>query len=378
MFHKDLFYILHKLVFLLVLIFILFIITINAIKVIGFVIKSNNLISNIEQNKEINVIQSRFSDIKVSDVGKYRQDIAHTAKKLGYIDALKNLNGSEWGEGINFLLIASDKKSQNVNKGRSDVIIVLRIIRSGKILSISIPRDTLITISDGNWKGLNDKIGHSYYWGGLENLKKSVEILLGSPIYKIITIDNFMTYEGVLAIIGGLDIDKELQGKLGIQWIRNRRFKDGDIERCRRQQVFLKKVVTKMWKITRGGNYIYSIFMYNILRKVVKTDISLKDFQHILFVLKKNKFNPEESFHTCVMPGNFGKYNSEILGIDQLDCWLLDENNVKKMQFLFYSQDNQYSSYFETDIKLIDFLKIDLNCLLKNVRSRYNLNKSNI
>ena len=95
---------------------------------------------------------------------------------MGFKNNLYDLDGSEWGDGINILIVGSDRKNFSAEKGRADVIIVLRIIKTGKILSISIPRDTLIKINSGKWKDKPDKIGHSFYWGGLENLKKSVEI----------------------------------------------------------------------------------------------------------------------------------------------------------------------------------------------------------
>ena len=153
-----------------------------------------------------------------------------------FINSIYNINSSEWCDGINILLIGSDKKNFNHEKARSDVIILLRIINNGKILSISIPRDTLIKITDGKWAGYDDKIGHSLYWGGIDNLKKNVEKLIGSPIYRIAIVDNFKNFEAFLAVMGGIKIDKKLIGKIGIRWIRNRNFKDGDIERCKRQQ----------------------------------------------------------------------------------------------------------------------------------------------
>ena len=366
---KDLFLILQKIIIFLILSFVIFIIAINLKKVADFIIKIENVLKATEdENIEMHPIDSEFYDISLDSTKDINKNQAYTAKKLGYVDALPNLNGSEWGEGLNILLVGSDNANYKNSKARSDVIIVLRINSNGKILSISIPRDTLVEIRDGEWAGANDKIGHSLYWDGMDNLKKSVEDLLGSPVYKIAIIDNFRNFEAFLAIIGGLEIDKSLQGGLGIQWIRNRNFRDGDIERCKRQQLFMKKAVTKIWQITRKGNYIYSNFMYQALKKIVHTDLTKEDFLNILYNLKANNFNPEKDFLTGVLPGEFGKYDSVLLQRNNLDCWVLNEDIIKKLQFLFYSENNSYKMFTKRKVTFWNFLKIDLKFQLKNDR----------
>ena len=199
-------------------------------------IKVKNVLRILNNNeKEFNIAGEK---IPYDEINYFEADEAFTASKLGFINYIYHINGSEWGDGINILLIGSDKKNFTNEKARSDVIILLRIINSGKILSLSIPRDTLIKISDGEWAGYDDKIGHSLYWGGIENLKKNVEDLIESPVYRIAIVDNFKNFEAFLAVMGGIKIDKKLIGDTGIRWIRNRNFRDGDIERCKRQQVF--------------------------------------------------------------------------------------------------------------------------------------------
>ncbi len=357
---EYLFTILKKFILIIIFSFIIFVVTINLIKLFTININVKKVLKTLNNDdNDFNYLNSEKKEINY-----FINDEGFTASKLGFKNYIYDINGSEWGQGVNILLIGSDKKSYKDNKARSDVIIILRIINSGKILSISIPRDTLVKINDGEWTGCDDKIGHSLYWGGIDNLKKNIEELIGSQICRIVIIDNFKNFEAFLTVIGGIKIDKKLIGSTGIQWIRNRNFKDGDIERCKRQQVFLKHSIIKLWKITNNGNYFYSNYFFNFLKRIIYTDLSNEEFNYILYILKKNKFNPSKDFLTGILPGRFSKYDSLLLKRNQLDCWLLDEEILKKIQFLFYSNDNFLIQY---NINYLSFLKINFKNLLKKI-----------
>lgn len=358
---KELMVILKRIILYLILFFLLFIIMVNIFKLVRFIHKIDKVIKQTEKNDgEIFAIDSQFNELSINNDQSFDLDKAHYAEEIGYKDALFTLNGSEWGEGINILLVGSDKAFYIDDKARSDVIIILRINTLGQILSLSIPRDTLIKIKDGKWAGADDKIGHSLYWEGMDYLKKNVEELIGSPIYKVAIIDNLRNFEAFLAIIGGLDIDKHLEGKLGIQWIRNRNFKEGDVERCRRQQFFLKKAVEKIWRITKKGNYIYVNFLYDAIKMLIRTDITRNDFLAIIYSLRKNKFDPENNFLTAVLPGEMGRYDSLLINRNDLYCWIPDNKAVERLRFLFYSEDDTYKYMVEKKINFWSFIKIDL------------------
>lgn len=365
----DLTSLLRRLLLLLIISFLLFLIFVNTYKIIDFIVKIDTVINDVVKNDEIEVIDNKF--ISVDDKAlELSQDKAYTAKSLGFVDKLQYVNGSEWGEGYNILIVGSDKRNFLESRSRADVIILLRIIKSGKILSMSIPRDSLIKIKDGDYSGEYDKIGHSLYWGGLNDLKKNVEELVASPISKVIIIDNFKSFEAFLSIIGGLNIDKNLNGKLGIQWIRNRHFKFGDIERCKRQQLFLEKAIVKIWKITRGGNYFYSILLYEALTRIVQTDIDKEDFLSILYTLKINDFDPKRDFYNSVLPGKFSVYDSKLMARKNLACWLPDDNAIEKFQFLFYGRHDKLIDGDKKSLKFWTFLKIDIKFFLKHIVSK--------
>jgi anionic cell wall polymer biosynthesis LytR-Cps2A-Psr (LCP) family protein len=362
---RELFSLLKITIFLFIIVIIFFIMFVNFIKLMDFIVNIDTVLNNVSQEEEIPVLKNDFID-STDNTGDYTNTGAHTAVELGYKDQLSSLNGSEWGDGTNILIVGSDKKNFQISKSRADVIILIRVIKSGKIMSVSIPRDSLIKITEGRYSGNMDKIGHSLYWGGMENLKKNVEDLVGSPISKVVIIDNFKSFEAFLSIIGGVSIDKILDGKTGIQWIRNRTFKFGDIERCKRQQLFLEKAVAKIWKITKNGNYFYVNFFYDALKKIVLTDMSKEEFLNIIYTLKMNNFDPEKDMYTGVLSGKFSRYDSLLLKIKNLTCWIPDTQYIEKLNFLLYSDSNVNSSLNNKNINFISFLKLDVNSFFNN------------
>ncbi|MCG8572865.1 MAG: LCP family protein [Spirochaetes bacterium] len=378
---KELFHIFRLLCMLVVIFFTLFIISVNVFKYLNFLFEVNRVIdvAVTTEKEEINIIRSHFTEEDTSIIHQYDQTIAHNAFEMGYINQISELNNTEWGDGINILLIGSDKENFLEKKSRADVIIVLRINQQGKILALSIPRDTLITIDfPCAWENQQDKIGHSLYWGGIEGLKTSIQSIIHAPIHKTVVIDNFRTYEAFLAIIGGLSTDKYLVGQKGVQWIRNRQFKFGDIERCRRHQVFLKKAFIKVWAITKGGSIIYTALLYKYFAKLLETDIAKNDFYDILYHLKINQFDPSQDFYTSVLEGDFGVYQSNIIKNEELSCWLIDKKKVEIIQFLFYSNQTSYTEFFDyRNIKMSEILIWEFKNLFHKGKNQINKDLKN-
>ncbi|HOF00675.1 MAG TPA: LCP family protein [Spirochaetota bacterium] len=363
---KELLSLLKKMIALTFLSFFLFIVSINLIKFADFVVKIDNIIKTKDtDDAEIPIMNLSYIVSESDDTANFNPDNSYRADEIGYQDDISKLYKYDWSSGYTFLLIGSDKANSNIKKARADVIILLRISSEGKIASISIPRDTLITISNGSYNGYFDKIGHSLYWDGLNQLKLNVERLVGATIDYTIVIDNFRSFEAFLAMIGGVTLDKNLKGKLGIQWIRNRNFKYGDIERCKRQQVFLKKSIDKLWKLSKNGSYIYSVFIYKALTKIVDADISKKDFISVIFLLKEKNFDVNKDYFTSVLPGNFGRFDSKLLYKSNLTCWEPDELTLSKINLLFTENS-------ENNIKTssaADFIIYDLNKLSDKFKS---------
>ncbi|MCY6354624.1 LCP family protein [Clostridium sp. ZS2-4] len=106
-------------------------------------------------------------------------------------------------EGItNILLIGSDARSLN-EKSRSDAIMILTIDSIHKKLKVtSILRDTYVKIPGYG----EEKINHSFNYGGPELLLKSIENNLSIKLDKYVIV-NFFGFKDLINSIGGLDID---------------------------------------------------------------------------------------------------------------------------------------------------------------------------
>ena len=370
--YKNLVSLLKRTLFLLIFCAIAFVITINIYKFINFAIKVDNVISRLNNDEKLETIDDPFLKYDDFDNTNYNIDVAHRAVDIGYVDKIDIVSGDDWQKGIDILIIGADKEDFYVKKSRADVIIFLRITESGKIMSISIPRDSLVVMEDYRGRESLDKIAHAMYWGGVPYLKKCVEKLMRTKIDRLLIVDNFKSFEAFLSVLGGVNIDKNLEGKLGIQWIRNRNFKFGDIERCKRQQLFLEKSFVKLWNITKNGNIIYSSFMYDAFKNIVETDIDKKDFLKILYKLKANNFNPKNDFYTSVLAGNFSTYQSKLVG-KKLTSWELDKDNLDKIGKLFYSEEYISECFLNEDVKFLSFLEMDMKTLFDKLKKTFNI-----
>lgn len=201
-------------------------------------------------------------------------------------EALENSNR------LNFLVLGMEDI-------RSDTIILGSFCKdSKKIDLVAIPRDTYV-----HRKGYNDgekrKINSVYYDHGIDGVKQTVSYILQEiPIHHHIMID----YEGVeqiVDLVGGVEVDvpfpmrykdptskppldidikagnQVLDGKESLDFIRYRKgnnrmgYRDGDLDRIKAQQAFLKSFASKAMDnvitvITKGFKH-------------VKTDIKILD-----------------------------------------------------------------------------------------------------
>lgn len=106
-------------------------------------------------------------------------------------------------EGItNILLIGSDARSLN-EKSRSDAIMILTVDSIHKKLKLtSILRDTYVKIPGHG----EEKINHSFNYGGSELLIKTIENNFSLKVDKYVIV-NFFGFKDLINTIGGLDID---------------------------------------------------------------------------------------------------------------------------------------------------------------------------
>lgn len=218
---------------------------------------------------------------------------------------------------------------------RTDVIFVVNFnSKTGKIKVASLPRDTKVTWTeeqkdklraDGKYTVNVSKLNEMTSYGGIENIKDytvdQIENILGVKIdnYVIISIDAFRqivdAVDGIDMYVpqnmyhtdraGGLYINlkegqQHLNGEQAEQLVRFRGYKDGDVDRIKVQQDFLKAFSEKILSpsiITSLPKIISTLF------NTVKTDISLLEVPQYSGYI--NSISTENiSFHT--LPGEGG------------------------------------------------------------------------
>ena len=168
----------------------------------------------------------------------------------------------------NILLLGSDTTGENdgsiadLTGQRSDAIMVVHVPANRKnIYVMSILRDSWLDIPG---EGEEAKINAALSLGGVPLAVQTVEGLLGTRIDHVAIID-FEGFKGVTDALGGVDIDnpiafdsyhlkghyfpegaQRVNGAEALAFVRERyAFADGDFQRARNQQVFIKAVLGK-------------------------------------------------------------------------------------------------------------------------------------
>ena len=173
-------------------------------------------------------------------------------------------DGDKQEGGTNILLLGSDEpmKDVDVNSSqglRSDSIMVMHLPENGSNVQImSIPRDSWVDIK-GHGKA---KINAALSYGGLPLAVSTVSDFIGTPIDHVAIID-FEGFKGLTDSLGGVTVNSEqaftqngytfekgentLNGDEALTFVRERKsFKDGDFQRARNQQAFIKGLISEL------------------------------------------------------------------------------------------------------------------------------------
>lgn len=169
------------------------------------------------------------------------------------------------GKGVNILLLGSDSRDEDVDYfgdargNRSDTIMVAHIPADNSgVQVISIPRDTWVDI-EGHGKA---KINAAMSYGGLPLATKTIGNFIGAPIHHVAILD-FEGFTKLTDAVGGVDVYSEhsftinghsyteginhLTGEEALPFVRARKnFADGDLQRMRNQQAYLKALMDKI------------------------------------------------------------------------------------------------------------------------------------
>jgi LCP family protein required for cell wall assembly len=168
----------------------------------------------------------------------------------------------------NILLMGTDSRApiaddiDDVTGTRSDSMMVVHISANReKVHVMSIMRDSWVDVP-GHGK---DKLNAALAYGGVPLAVQTIEALIGSRIDRVAIVD-FEGFKGITDAIGGVEIDNPvafpsshmrgkiftrglntLTGEEALAYVRERyAFTDGDYQRVRNQQIYVKGVLRKM------------------------------------------------------------------------------------------------------------------------------------
>ncbi|MEK4167529.1 LytR family transcriptional regulator [Anoxybacillus sp. FSL W8-0104] len=191
---------------------------------------------------------------------------------------------------ISILLIGVDERKND--RGRADSLIVMTVNpKKQSIEMVSIPRDTRTLIVG---KGKEDKINHSYAFGGVEMTLATVEQFLDIPIDYYIKV-NMESFKDIVDAVGGVTVNNAfafeyegesfpkgeitLNGEKALKYARMR-YEDprGDFGRQDRQKQVIEAIIKKgasFSSLTNYGDILEAI------GKNIKTNLTFDDMKQI-------------------------------------------------------------------------------------------------
>ncbi|WP_075982978.1 polyisoprenyl-teichoic acid--peptidoglycan teichoic acid transferase TagU [Bacillus massilinigeriensis] len=212
------------------------------------------------------------------------------------------------------LLMGVDERSGD--RGRSDTLIVMAVNpKAQSVKMISIPRDTRTLIVG---RGTQDKINHSYAFGGEEMTVNTVENFLNIPVDYYIKM-NMEGFVDIVDAVGGISVDNsfsfsqdqysfaegklDLNGKEALAYARMRK-KDpnGDFGRQQRQRQVIEGVLEKGANLS-SVNKIDDIL--EAIGKNVETDLTFDEMK----VIQKNYKEARHNIDQIQIQGQGTKIN---------------------------------------------------------------------
>lgn len=174
------------------------------------------------------------------------------------------------GKPVNILVMGSDTRENNAKKAagriasdqRSDVTMLIHVTADRKnVYGISVMRDLWTAIPGYGYSKVNDGLA----LGGVPLMKQTIESLLGQGIDHAIVLD-FGRFVSLVDALGGVRVDvktpftsthdsrhtfpqgvQTLNGAHALEFVRERyAFADGDFQRVRNQQTFMKALIAEI------------------------------------------------------------------------------------------------------------------------------------
>lgn len=272
---------------------------------------------------------------------KLATGLAPSADDAAAVSDVLDAVPSETASGtVEYILLLGVDARPGETRSRSDTIIIARVDTGSETVSLlSIPRDSRVEI-EGH--GL-DKLGHANAYDGPPLTIQTVKALTGLPINHYVTV-NFQGFADIVDAMGGIEIDVEqeindsdgsntggvsdvthidtgvqtLNGAQALTFVRNRKYANGDFQRIKNQQTFLKALATQALQVDNVGN-IPS--MITAVSENVKTDMTIAQIMKLANAYRGFSGN---SMKTYTIPATTGT-------IDGVSYVLPDEEGMAEL-----------------------------------------------
>lgn len=204
---------------------------------------------------------------------------------------------------LNILLMGID--TEESDKGRADALMVLTLDpKEDAMQLISIPRDTRTIIAG---KGIEDKINHSYAYGGSDMTVATVEDLLDVEMDYYVRM-NMAGLKELIDELGGITVDNEIEwddkkyhftegpltldGDKAMHFVRMRKQDpEGDFGRTKRQRKVIEGIIDKgasVGSVTKIDN------MIDILGNNMATNMDFDDMKKLLTGYRDTRKNIDD------------------------------------------------------------------------------------
>lgn len=211
---------------------------------------------------------------------------------------------------------------------RSDVMMVIRFNeRNGRIIVMSIPRDSYVAIQGHG----RHKINEAYQLGGAKLAVRTVEEVTGLSLDGYVAV-NFDGFVRLVDLFGGVEVqlDKALKdpkvgfipagrqvldGAHALMLARSRNYPRGDLARIEQQQRLLTAMLRKGKELARrpGAAWLLAAAL-----EEVETDL---DLERLLVLANELASLPALDIQTCIVPGKGGS-------VGGASVYLIDEEGL--------------------------------------------------
>jgi LCP family protein required for cell wall assembly len=228
-------------------------------------------------------------------------------------------------------LDATDRQSTPGDQ-RTDVIMLIRFDRlHGSASVVSIPRDSWVTVPDHGTM----KINAAYPLGGPPLLIRTVEQLTRVRVDHFMIVD-FAGFRSIVDVLGGVDVEvaaastgvggvgfhqgsNHLDGNAALAYVRERStLPEGDLDRIRRQQNFLRAVFTGIAKADPRQNPMQVYRLLDATTRAVSVDDSYRPDELRELAVEAAKLGPGRLwFLTAPVEGPGWEGDQSVMHLDK-------------------------------------------------------------